>query len=133
MLRPHPVNSAACPEGHQPQFSHRLENTREIVAGRAAGLSDDKIGFGAWIHGERGCTRLTWKRESHSKRSKIQAPRSREDPSFKIQWGRIGTLLIGAWILDLLWILDLGSWIFPRSLSAGWTIGGGFMQSSPLA
>src|SRR5207245_10454421 len=49
------------------------------------------------------------------RRSKIQGPRSREAPSAKIQVPKaIHGRMFDSWILDLLWILDLGSWIFFR-------------------
>ena len=49
-------------------------------------------------------------------RCKHQDPRSRETPSTKIQdavWHRFGP-----WLLELLWILDLGAWIFSCRLFA---------------
>jgi len=55
-------------------------------------------------------------------RSKIQDPRSREDPRNKNQSVRprrsppartkCRASASGAWNLDLLWILDLGAWFF---------------------
>src|SRR5207245_5521457 len=47
--------------------------------------------------------------------SNIQHPRSREDPNSKFQQPRMG---LGVWILDLLWILDVGCWMFACLLIA---------------
>jgi len=45
-------------------------------------------------------------------RSKIQDPRSREDPNLKLQLTNKRRETFGAWMLMLLWILDLGAWSF---------------------
>jgi len=69
-----------------------------------------------------GATEILGTKRLTQLRSKIQDPRSREDPRTKNRplrafqphqrCSKCRETVIGSWNLDLLWILDLGSWCF---------------------